>query len=118
MGVLAKIRKRQLFPVELPNGETIMIRSLTLGENTLIGQLTGNARIGFMIGCVLLEDDGSQVEVRGEKETPEQFGNRIAENCELDAPSLLAVNDAILKLQKTPSASVLAKNSEETSTQG
>lgn len=50
MGVLEKIRKRQKYPVELPNGETIHIRSFRFPELRRMGSLNGEAKIGFVFG--------------------------------------------------------------------
>lgn len=120
MGVLEKIRKRRLYPVELPNGETIHIRSLRFPELRRMAALAGEAKIGFVFGLALIEDDGSQVYEIGDGETDEAFGKRVAEAAEqdMDTQTLVAVKDAFEKLHKVPSVKVIAKNSEETSTPG
>lgn len=111
-----KIRRRAAYPVKLPNDETIKIRSLSIGEHVRSQELEGDAKVGFLIGCVLCEDDGSPACKKNEGESDADFGLRTARECDLDTPSFQAIQTAIKKLEKNPSLDVVLKNSEETST--
>lgn len=117
-GVLDKIRKRMAYPVTLPNGEVITIRSLSMGEQVRSGAIVdGDARIGFLVGCVLAEDDGTAAYSKVTNESDAEFGMRVASECDLDTPSFQAIQSALEKLNKVPSQDIIIKNSDETSTQ-
>jgi len=117
MSVLDKIRKRMCYPVTLPNGETIKIRTPSMGEQNRSGAIAdGDDRIGFLVGCVLVEDDGSTAYSKKPGESDADFGNRVAFECDLDTPSFQAIQEALAKLNKVPSKDVVVKNSEGTST--
>jgi len=117
-GVIEKIRKRIKYPVTLPNGETIHIRPMNFGEQFRLEGLKGNARLGFVVGCVLLEEDGTNLFEKKPDENDAAFAARVASECEIDVPAFFAIKAAIDKLEKVPDAKVIEKNSEETSTQG
>jgi hypothetical protein len=116
-GVLDKIRKRKAYPVTLPNGEEIHIRQMSMGEHVRRAALTGDANLGFMVGCILAEDNGDTAYSKKPEESDAEFGLRVATDCELDPASFHAIQEAVKKLEKVPSQEVLIKNSEETSTQ-
>lgn len=116
MGVLDKIRKRMKYPVTLPNGEVIHIRSADIGERIRANSLEELTKIGFMIGCSLVEDDGSPVFTFKDKETDAEFGMRVSLECGLDPEAMDAIGEALKKLGKSVNQGVIEKNSPETST--
>lgn len=116
MGVLEKLRIRQAKSVKLPNGETVFIRTLSIGEHRRSGKLTKDQQLGFFIGSVLVEESGSRVYPQKDGESDAEFSERIIDETDIDLPSVNSLMEAHKELERTPRQSVLEKNSESTST--
>ena len=114
---LNKLKRRRSYPVKLPAGDEIMIRSQTFGEiRRTVAIKDKIIQIGFTIGCVILGDDGTNLFNKQPDETDDAFASRVLDECELDIESATAIREAIEKVHTVPKQEVLAKNSEETST--
>lgn len=117
MNLIEKLKKRKCFPVTLESDETIHIRTMTFGEQTRAGKLPAETKLGFILGSVLVEDDGQRAFPQGEKESDEDFGNRMAVSIALGAQDIAAIKAAIDQLEKIPKVKVMEKNSDATGNQ-
>lgn len=115
MSVLAKIRKRNSYPVELSVG-TVHVRPLGYWEKASLSSINDpNARVQFIVGCCLVEADGSRAFAMSADETPAMFAGRVREaTSDLDGDDISALADAVMKATKTPDMETVIKNSEPT----
>lgn len=117
MGVLEKLKIRQAKSVQLPNGQTVYIRTLSIGEHRRGMKLTPDEKMGYLLGCTLVDENGTPAYPRQENETDAAFAQRVLEETDIDVPGYSAIDAAYKALEKTPSQKVLEGNSETTSTQ-
>ena len=108
--VLAKIKKRRCYPVEVGGG-TVHVRSLTRGELDRVGKLEGSAQTAFVVGCVLVDADGSPALPKLPNETDEAYASRLLlETEDVDSETVAAITAAVGKIGKAPTLETLAKN--------
>lgn len=81
LSVVDRIRKRAFYPLTLVNGEKVHLRALTHGQKaSAIEHKDKDASIGYVIGCGLLQDDGTPEYTPTQGESVEQFGERVFED--------------------------------------
>lgn len=115
MSVIAKIQRRNKYPVELEVG-TVHVRPLGYWERQASESLN-EGRIPYYLGCALVEEDGSRTFEIGTDETPTQFADRVRnETRDLSAEDISALMQAITKVTRVPPADTVVKNSEATDT--
>lgn len=108
--VLAKIKGRRCFPVEVAGG-TVHVRSLSRGELSRMDKLDQDARTPFILGCVICESDGSQALPKRDGESDEQYAERVNTATEdVDSETVAIINSALARIGKTPPVEALAKN--------
>lgn len=111
-GVLDKLKKRRSYPVTI-DGETVNVRSLTIGELQRMESVEGDDKAGFVLGCALLETDGQRSFIQGAEESDAEFGKRVlAASVDIPTDNLSALKDAINKLSNNiPPQETIRKNS-------
>lgn len=107
-----RLRKRARFEFTLPNGEQCAVsapRNSELASMNLLKDET--AKSWFIIGCSLLEDDGSPTFSREVGEDESAFAKRVETELDLSLDMRESVMTAINKASGVPPAAVLEKNS-------
>lgn len=118
--MLERLAKRRCYPVQIGD-EKLFVRALTIGELDALKALPDELAAAFGIGSGLVNDDGSQAIPRlvipAKDDQPESvepnqaFAERV--DMELKAvpvDSVMAITEAIRKLNTVPSQETLAKN--------
>jgi len=111
MAVLDKLKKRRCYSITV-NDEQINVRSLSYGELARLDNVKTEVKPGFIVGCAVLEDDGSRAFSQAEGESDDDFATRVAAECP-DVPSdtLRLLSDTIQKLNHSlPTQENLRKN--------
>lgn len=112
MSVLERIKKRRKHKLDLGNGDSVFIRSLTHGEVKRASAIgSEEASGGFVMGCCLLNDDGSPAFQVAEGESDIDFGNRVLADDELAGDICAEIVAMATKLLRVPSPETLVKNS-------
>lgn len=104
MSIFDKIQKRAAYPFKLVNGETVLIKSLTIGQlrelEPIKNEDSGN---GFVLGCCLLNDDHSPAFERAPGQPAADFGSRVTAELDLPFDVFHPLIEMIFKLSNTPS---------------
>lgn len=109
MSVLAKLAKRKAFPIEV-DGETVHIRLMFHREKRELLTLEPMWQQPFVLGCVLVEADGTPVLSRLEGQSAADFARQASEAIDFTEETWNVISDKLEKLQK-PNIEALAKNS-------
>lgn len=109
--VIAKLRKRRFYPVDI-DGEKIHLRALLDSEHKEVESFTYETEsFGFAIGCCLMNEDGTPVFTRVPDEDAKTFGARVLTELDLPDDTRSELSKAILKLQTgPPTIEALVKN--------
>lgn len=117
--VLSRIQKRRNRVVTV-DGEAVHVRSLSYAEVAAMDDLQSPSdRLFYMIGCGLLDDDGTPALPRKPGESAADYVARVRDalpHLSVDAASALAAE--IHKSTKEPSIDATVKNSDPTDSQG
>lgn len=129
--VLNRLARRRSYPITI-DGEDFRVRAMTIGEGLEFDTLKDDgAKIGFILGCALLNDAGEPEfnraiaadtvldDKQAAAESAEDFGKRVSEACRgIPQDTLAALTSAIDKLRRPPSQDTLRKNSDATKQPG
>ena len=108
--VVERLRKRRFYPVPI-NGETVHVRALLQSELAESKPFQNEeSSFGFVIGCGLLNEDGTPVCTRNADESAQAFGERVLAELNLPNDTRTELSLAIIKLAKPPSHESLVKN--------
>ena len=104
-----KIRKREKWPVKFGD-DTVYVRDMLNSEKRAARSIDDAELRGyFMIGMMLLEEDGSRSYVRADGETPVDFATRVMNDMD-DVPEAfqLSILETLAKTSAIPES--LPKN--------
>ncbi len=107
---LDRIRKRRHYPMPFDGGE-VHVRALTHSEIRIVRKFSDeDESAGFVIGCALLNEDGSEKFIRGQDEDPKAFGERVMNEIDLPSDTSADLVKMITRLSQGSPVDVIAKN--------
>lgn len=107
---IEKLKRRKRVTITLDNGEEIAGRALTMKEISEADQLSDEHKGLFVLGLMLLEDDGSQSIPRGDLDA-NQFAKHVeSELAEVDMPTIAEVSEKWRDAQVRANPKAIAKN--------
>lgn len=111
MSVISKLTKRRFYPFQI-DGETIHLRSMLSSELDTVQKFRDDDEsLGFMIGCCVLNENGSAEFIKTETETAKEFGARILAEIDLPLDTRTELINKIIGLSNgPPSQEKLIKN--------
>lgn len=111
MSVIAKLKKRRKYPVTI-DGETVYVRALLCSEVDELKPIANDDEsVGFMIGCGLLNDDGTAAFTRQANEDSKAFGQRVLDELDIPTDTRSELMQKLMQLAKGPvDVEKLAKN--------
>ena len=102
--IFDKIKKRAAYPFKMVNGETVYLRSLTIGQLRELEPFKhDDAANGFAIGCCLLNDDLTPAFTRESGQSAEDFGRSVSQQLDLPFDVFHPLVEMIFKLSNEPS---------------
>lgn len=102
MSVIDRLRKRRFYPVTI-DGEVIHIRALLCSELTVVETFKNeDESIGFVIGCAVVNEDGSAAFKREPDEPAKVFGAGVLAQIDLPTDTKAELTSKILKLSDGP----------------
>ncbi len=112
--IFDKIKKRAAYPFKMINGETVYLRSLTIGQLREVEPFrTEPEANGFAIGCCLLNDDLTLAFAREPGQSAKEFGKHVSDQLDLPFDVFHPLVEMIFKLSNEPSdkaAEAIVKN--------
>ena len=108
--VLNRLRKKRGSPINI-DGETFYVRSLTIGELTQLDTINADERTGYVVGCALVNEDGSQVIPKADSESSIDYAKRVLQELD-DVPTanIKAISDGVANLGKSVKPEAVLKN--------
>lgn len=102
--LIKKLSTRRKYPLKLADDVTVHIRALLGAEKAeVMAFFQEDESFGFVLGCGLLEDDGSPAFTRNEGENGKDFGQRVTESLgEIPTDTRAQICEAILRLSTGP----------------
>lgn len=127
--LLGKLHKRACHPVQLSNRETVHCRSMTIAELRELDSLPkvdqptadkpdlSEFRTPFVMGCVIVNADGSQGFPRLPDEDARAFATRMLDVLkDVATENIAAISEVVGKIGKVPGADTLKNSSGTTRT--
>ena len=100
--VMDRLRKRRAYPLDI-GGEIIHIRSMTKGERLQLEPIQNDSEsFGFVIGCGLVNEDGSALFTVEDGEGASEFGSRVEDALGLPDDTRSQISEAIARLSRGP----------------
>jgi hypothetical protein len=100
--VIDRLRKRRAYPLSI-DGEKVYVRAFTKSERQEFKPLANEEEsYGFVMGCGLINEDGSVMFAREEGEEAKAFAIRVEDAAELPDDTRAQICTAIVKLSEGP----------------